>query len=316
MALPPALAALLALPALSGCGAVKRFAIHQLGDALAEGGSVYESDDDPDLVGEALPFSLKLIESLLAQSPGHEGLLLAAARGFTSYTYGWVEQESEVAAAEDFERGRLLRARCGRLYLRGHRYGLRGLEAGHPGVAFRLTADPQGAAALVTEPAAVPLLYWTAASLGLAISSSRGDAAMLARIPEVEALLGRALALDEDWGEGALHEFEITFAGSRPSFGPERIPDLRRRFERARELSEGRRASLYVTWAESVCVRTQNAVEFRQMLEAALAVDVDRHPASRLPNLLAQRRARFLLDRIESLFLDAGGTGDSEKEIG
>ena len=36
-----------------------------------------------ELVREAVPFSLKLIESLLAESPRHRGLLLAACKGFT-----------------------------------------------------------------------------------------------------------------------------------------------------------------------------------------------------------------------------------------
>jgi hypothetical protein len=40
---------------------------------LASGGSTYASDDAPDLVGEALPFGLKLIESLLVESPNTKG---------------------------------------------------------------------------------------------------------------------------------------------------------------------------------------------------------------------------------------------------
>ena len=39
---------------------------------------MYETDDDLVLVGDALPFGLKLTESLLAQSPNHRGLLLTA----------------------------------------------------------------------------------------------------------------------------------------------------------------------------------------------------------------------------------------------
>jgi hypothetical protein len=49
---------------LAGCS-VKRMAVNKLGNALSSGGSSYETDDDPDLVADALPFSLKLIESLL-----------------------------------------------------------------------------------------------------------------------------------------------------------------------------------------------------------------------------------------------------------
>jgi hypothetical protein len=65
----------------SGCS-VKRMAVNKVGDALAGGGTTFASDDDPELVKAAVPFSLKLMESLLNESPRHEGLLLAASSGF------------------------------------------------------------------------------------------------------------------------------------------------------------------------------------------------------------------------------------------
>jgi TRAP transporter T-component len=65
----------------TGCS-IKRVAINKLGNALASGGSTFTSDDDPELVEAAIPFGLKTYESLLAESPKHAGLLLAAAQGF------------------------------------------------------------------------------------------------------------------------------------------------------------------------------------------------------------------------------------------
>ncbi len=37
------------------------------------------------------------------------------------------------------------------------------------------------------------VLYWNAVALGLAISVSKSDAGMIARLPEVDALIARAL---------------------------------------------------------------------------------------------------------------------------
>ena len=45
----------------TGCS-VRKFAIRKLGDALSEAGTTYASDDDPELIRGALPFSLKLIQ--------------------------------------------------------------------------------------------------------------------------------------------------------------------------------------------------------------------------------------------------------------
>jgi len=51
----------------------KKYAINQLGDALAGTGTTFASDDDPELIRGALPFSLKLIESLLAKARATKG---------------------------------------------------------------------------------------------------------------------------------------------------------------------------------------------------------------------------------------------------
>src|SRR5260370_42651616 len=82
---------------LAGCSAVKQAAVNGAGNVLAGGGTTYASDDDPELVWQAVPFGLKTIEGLLAQSPRHQGLLLAAARGLTGDAYGAFQQEAEPA---------------------------------------------------------------------------------------------------------------------------------------------------------------------------------------------------------------------------
>lgn len=287
--------------ALAGCS-VRRFAVNRIGDALAAGGTTFESDEDLELVGGALPFGLKLIESLLAESPQHKSLLLAACRGFTLYAYAYVHQEADRVAPEDLDRANLLRARARRLYLRARRYGLRALELEYPGIGRRLESEPAVAVAAVRRKD-VPLLYWNAAALGLAISAARSDTELLARLPEVEALIGRALELDERWERGSLHEFQLIFAATRPGGAPD-VAGIKKHFDRAVELSGGARASVYVAYAEAVSVRTQNRAEFRTLLEEALAVDPDRHPQVRLSNLMAQRRARWLLERADELFLE------------
>jgi predicted anti-sigma-YlaC factor YlaD len=293
----------------AGCS-LKKYAINQVGDLLASEDSVYESDDDIELVGEALPFSLKLVETLITESPRHRGLLLTACRGFTVYSYAFVDFDAEVKADEDLDEARRLRERSRKLYLRAHDYGLRGLEVDYPGIGERLLSEPEAAVGVIEDGKGkkqLPLLYWTAASLGLAISSSKNDASLLARIPEVEALVDRALQLDETWDEGALYELEVTLAGAKG--GEVDVEKMKVDYDRALELSGGKRASLYLTYAEAVSVPTQNAVEFHELVNKALAVDPDAHPKLRFANELAHRRARWLEGRIDLLFLEPGSEG-------
>ena len=175
------------LLALSSACSVRRYAVNMVGDALASGNSVYESEEDIEIVGEALPFGLKLTETLLGESPRHPGLLITACQGYVLYSYAFVDYPAELAEEEDLDRARALQSRARRFYLRAHSYCMRGLERWYPGLESAMLTDPRGAISKTVEKKRkrdLPFLYWTAASLGLAISASRDDAAMLARLPE------------------------------------------------------------------------------------------------------------------------------------
>ena len=287
--------------ALSGCS-IKRMAVNKLGDALAGGGTTFASDDDPELVQAAVPFSLKLMESLLAESPEHAGLLFATTSGFTQYGYAFVQQKADEVEVEDLAQATALRERAKRLYVRARSYGLRGLEARHHGFTNTLATDPR-IAVRVMRPADVPQLYWTAMAWGALISQSKDDPDRVAEVPQMEALVDRALELDENWDHGALHTFLITYEMARMGVTGDPAERARREFELAMGQSHGWQAAPLVAYAEAVCVQKQDWKQFESLLERALAIDPDAHPEFRLANLIHQRRARWLLSKKDELFL-------------
>src|SRR3954447_17165015 len=173
---------LLTCVALSAGCALKKVAINKLGDSLAQSGNTFTSDNDPDLIAQALPFGLKMYESLLAESPRHRGLLLAASKGFTSYAYAFVQQDADEMEDIDLAKATAMRARARRLYLRARDYGVRGLESKRRDFGKSLRADPKAAVRLIAK-ADVPLLYWTASSWGLAISLSKDNPDLIADQP-------------------------------------------------------------------------------------------------------------------------------------
>jgi len=293
-------ASLLALTLTCGCS-IKKFAINKLGDALAQGGSTFSSDDDPELVKAAVPFSLKLIESLLAESPHHHGLLLAAASGFTQFAYAFVQPDADELKDQDLAAADLLYARARKLYRRARDYGLRGLEARHTGFATELRKQPKQAVQSATRRD-VPLLFWTAAAWGAAISISKDDPAMIADQLIVEALIDRALELDESFDHGAIHAFLISYEMVRQGAKGDAAERARRHFDRAMTLANGNAAGPLVSLAESVSVEKQSRAEFESLLQRALVVNLNAAPSSRLANLVAQRRARWLLARADELF--------------
>lgn len=286
---------------LSGCS-IRSIAVNSLGNALAKGGTNYASDDDPELVREAIPFGLKTMEALLEAAPRHKGLLSAACSGFTQYSYGFIEQDADFVEAQDLAKATALRERARRLYLRALRYGFRGLEVDSPGFRDRLRADAAAALRPLRKDK-VGLLFWSANAWGGAISLKINDPELAADQDLAAALMRRALELDEGYEMGSGHDFFIAYEAGRASVGGS-IERARQHFERSVQLSNGLRAWPYVTLAESVAVARQDKKEFETLLNDALAVDVNEAPDQRLANILAQKRARWLLSRVDELFIE------------
>ena len=293
---------LLLVSALGGCS-LKARAVDTLAEVLGEAEQVYLSDEDPELIGAALPFNLKTIETLLESNPEHRGLLLMATKSFLLYAYGFVEPEERELDFTEFDEAEAIRHRAGRLYRRAYAFGIRGLAVEHPGIGARLSTSPEEAASDLTLED-VPLAVWTAAALGGAISVAKDDPENTADIPVVGALLERALTLDPDFEKGTIHEFLFVYEAGRLDGS---LDKAREHYERALELGPGKKPSIWLGWAETVSVAEQNRDEFIELVDKAIAFDPGSHPENRLLNILARRRARWLKDTFDELFLEDGG---------
>ena len=299
--LRPALPALvLALTLTPGCS-LKKMAINSVANSLADTGYTFAADPDPELIRGAVPFSLKLVESLLAEVPTHRELLLTACSGFTQYAYGFVDTEAEMLRLEDYARHARVQERARRMYLRARDYCLRSLELASPGISQRLARDPTKALATLQKKD-VPLLYWTGASWGKAAALSLDRPELAGDFPIVQAVIRRALELDESWNFGAIHVVMISLEALPRDMGGNR-ERAALHYQRAVELTNGNGAAPHVSYATGVLLPQQERAAFVAVLQKALAIDVDRELPLRLENILAQQHARYLLDHLDALFL-------------
>jgi len=289
------------LAGVTGCS-ISGFAVDRLGDALAAGGTTYAADEDPQFVAQAAPFSLKLMESLLVERPQHRGLLRAASAGFTQYAFAFLQLPADEIEADDLVQAEELRERARRMYARAHGYALRGLDVAHPGFSALLQRRPAQAVFRTTSEDA-GLLYWAAVSLAARIGLSKDDPARVSELPQVQVLIDRALELDESLDGGAIHAFLVAFTMVRPDFQGPRQDQAAAHFQRARDLSGGHDAGVYVTWAEAVCVPAADRACFDGALQSAVAVDASSAPERQLANGVLQRRARWLQSHADQLFL-------------
>jgi hypothetical protein len=284
----------------AGACSPKKLGISRMADALTSTASSFGRDDDPEFVRTAAPSTLKMIEMLLEEQPDHQGLLLTACSGFTQYAYGFLHVDAERLETTDRAAAGELRTRARHMYERARGYCTRALDARHPGFGASLKVD---AVATVAKADArdVPALFWLGAAAGGALALADNQVQQIGELVTVRAALGRALALDESWERGAIHEALIAVDGLPPLLGGS-AARARQHFDRAVELSRGASAFAYVAMASGVAQPAKDRAEFERLLRAALAIDVNREPDLRLANLIAQRRARLLLSQIERMF--------------
>jgi len=286
----------------AGCS-IRSMAVNAMADSMSRSSVVYARDDDPQLVEDAMPVLLKTVEGLLEEQPEHAGLLLTACQGFTSYAQAFVAVPADAVEEEDLDAARRMRERAARLFLRARGYGLRSLELAHPGIGDSLAVSPERALA-VTKAEDLPVLYWLGAAWAGAINVAKSNMELMADLSVANALLQRADVLDPDWNEGAVHEVLISLEAALSGGYGGSIEAARKHFQRALELSDGKRLGPFVSLAEAVCVKEQNVGEFQSLLHRALEIDLDAAPDDRLANTLSRRRAGWLLDHTEDYFID------------
>jgi predicted anti-sigma-YlaC factor YlaD len=295
------------LSLFSGCS-INQFAVRAVADMLSSGqeGTAFTGDDDPELMGEALPFALKLYEVLLESDPTNSRLALATGKAFISFASAFVATPASELSTNQYNLQVEMQARAKKLFIRGRDYVLLGLETRRPGFrAAIMTEDPAAALSKVSRED-IDYVFWVSAGWLGAFSADPFDFSLMVTLPRVIAMLNKVEAWDGAYGHGALQEIYISFYGSAPADIGGSEQKARASFQKAVEQEKGSRAGPYVALASSVSVKNQNYKEFKELLSAALAIDPDKDPSSRLENIIGQRRAKWLLDHAEDFFLDTG----------
>jgi len=296
-----AVISLIVLPACS----IKKLAMNQVANALTGSGSstVFTGDNDPELVGDALPFAIKMYESLMVANPRHPGLRLQTGSLYIMYANAFLQTPATMLAEDEYQKQEFAYGRAKNLYLRGRDIILVCLENKYPGLRAALQKRDYQKALQRTTRKDAPLLYWAGAGWlgGFAIDAFDMDLGVT--LPAAAALIDRAYHLDPDYAAGALHEFYILYYGSLPEYMGGDLKKAREHYGQALAISGGKSATPYLSLATSVTVKEQNLAEFKALLNKALAIDPEVVPENRLVNILNQRKARWLLEHADDYFL-------------
>ena len=122
-------------------------------------------------------------------------------------------------------------------------------------------------------------IYWLAASWALLISISQDDPKMLAELPKIGLLIDRAIQINENYENGSFYDVKFSYDLARPDISDEIAIQS---YEKAIELANGSRASLYLSYAESISLKNQNKTEFLKLINQVLTYDTEKYPNQRL----------------------------------
>jgi len=282
----------------TGCS-VKQIVINNLLNSSTNGvSSIYLTENDPELVRESLPTNIKLIELLIQQSPNSSGLLISASQVLTVYSYAFILKDAEYVLDEDFKKSRILTQRGKKLLFRARQYAIDAIETKHKDFFSNFSKDHEKYL-LDLDKDDLDEIYWLAASWALLISISQDDPKMLAELPKIGLLIDRGIQINENYENGSFYDVKFSYDLARPDISDEIAIQS---YEKAIELANGSRASLYLSYAESISLKNQNKTEFLKLINQVLTYDTEKYPNQRLSNILAQERAQWLKSRIDLLF--------------
>jgi len=290
--------------ALPSCS-INKLAMNAVANALTGEGSsdVFTGDPDPKLVGDAIPFAIKMYESLLSANPDHQGLMLTTGSLFVMYANAFVQGPAEMLSRSEWEEREAALKRSKQLYLRGYGILYDALEKKFPGFK-KATVENGDIQPLLNKckKQDVSLLYWAVAGGLSAYSIDILDYGLSANIPQWNAMIQRAYELDPNYSTAALDEFFIIYYASLPELLGGDPEKAEYHYKLALKKTGGNSAGAYVSYAQSVCIPAQNYDDYKDCLEKALAIDPNKDSSTRLVNIISQQKARWLLDNAWTYF--------------
>ncbi|NOZ60563.1 MAG: hypothetical protein GXO74_02670 [Calditrichaeota bacterium] len=268
---------------------MQKLAVRSMSGLLEDSMAALYEETDLALAEHAIASDLKLLEGILKSDPDNEKYLLMASQGFAAYALGFVEDENPQRAKQ--------------LYLRGRDYGLRMLRKNR---AFR-QAENQELESFTQSlkkfnAKDVPALFWTANNWGNFINLSMNDPIALSDLPRVQAMMERVIELDDSYFFGGAHLFLGTLYAVRPPILGGDMKKAKAHFDRCFELSQGKFLLPSVYYARYYLTREFDEEQFQKTLQKVLDAPADIFPEQNLPNAIAKKKAKILLENASEFF--------------
>lgn len=286
----------------------RKLMVREFVDMVEEGMPAMEQEDDLHLLARSMPAHIKLLETLLANDPHNQKLLVLLARLYGGYAFAVLESELEArrhGSALPVVSGipqASLESAVARYYQTGAQYALRSLERRYPEVRLKLNRLASVADFMQSlDKTDVPALFWYGFNLGGFVQHRLDSVEALAAAHLVEKSMGRVIELNDTYYHGNAYLALLVYHASRsPMMGGN--PDKAREYyQRHGELNTTAANLGHLYWARFVLVRQQEKETFVRLLSQVGQVP-EGHQAPTLLDRVAAVRARIYLDAADRFF--------------
>lgn len=267
---------------------------------------VLTGEDDVELVGNVFPVILKLYEAMAVQDPKHRGLAVMTGQLYVTYANVFVETPAVYLSDDEFDKKNAALLRARKFYLKGADFALSALDTAYHGFKEAVFSDKAELISFYMKKCKnydVETLYWAGAGLlaAFAIDPLASDAVQSAA--GAVAMLERVCLLNPDYDKGAAWEILTKFYAAAPEGLGGGAEKAMTAYKKALSLSNGKRPSIHVTYAQSFCIPAQDGKGFDEALEKALSIDPETDPDNRLVITLSQNYAKWLKEHKEDFIL-------------
>lgn len=258
----------------TGCSSLTE----SIGDSFS---SAMLNQDDPEIMRDAIPAYLMMVDALIDGSPDSTGMLLAGAKLYGAYGSSFVNEEKRKQRMSSRALGYAKRAFCEELEDSC-------LVLDKPLDDFMLVVNDEA------DEDEVPVMYGLAAAWAGWIQAHSSDWVAVGQIPKVKALMQKVLSYDETWDGGNAHLYlGVLAAQVPPSLGGK--PDVAKaHFEKAIDISKGKNLMAKVFYAQFYARLMFDQELHDNLLKEVLAAETTA-PNLTLINTLAKRQAEQLL---------------------
>lgn len=282
----------------------KKMASNITSQIMLGGSPSFEMEPDIEIAETTGLTMIKMIEAMQYDNPNNKTYKLLLARSYANYSFGFLEWNMLRYQDNDSEKYQLNMDRAKRFYENGKRLGLE-ILSGNGAFKAALTQDMTkfGKALKGFGKSDVPALFWTAFNWGSLINLSKDSPQAIAMFPKVEAIMQRALELDEHFFYDGPNLFFAVSYGSRPTmFGGN--PEKSKQFFEKAITSYGRKFLMaLVLQAQVYAVQTQDQSLYDTLLIEAAGANAAALPEQRLANEMAKKRAAWLLANKSKFFI-------------